>query len=505
VHKSRAPLTLIKKKTQDARFNLSLSLPIPHPSDLVLAAFARRPAWTTIQADPIVTVLEASSGDRPGGKPPKASDDGNTTSEDEGEDGGGGAHPPTLLTPHPAASASLFHWGEYERIDWERVHAGAQAASSYCVRKGLTRKAHLAFNLKKWAAKHAATRPAAAALAAATPETHVLQVDDPEYVEEALADLPEVRDAAPGSGGAWIAKPSLTNRGAGISIIDSPSALAAALATGAPGASEWVVQRYITPPHLLGRRKWHLRLYALAVGALEVWAYGGGALVLRARAPYLTAGGCVAPLTDLDAHLTNTCHGGGCQRKEEARKKGRGGVVGAALRLVAGLWGGGQGGAKAAAAAFAPPADPVTAGLALSLADLPAALVAENGMAPADAAAAAARLAAQASALVGEAFAAVSAELSFFPLPSAWELFGFDFMVDADWNVYLLEANADPDVGASGEALKGLMAGLVEGTLARTADRVAASVAAGGPAPPAVLAPGVWAGGEGEPSASPSA
>jgi hypothetical protein len=55
------------------------------------------------------------------------------------------------------------------------------------VRKGLIRKAHLAHNLQKWAAKHKGS-----ALAAATPETHILDVDDVEYIDEALSDLPEV-------------------------------------------------------------------------------------------------------------------------------------------------------------------------------------------------------------------------------------------------------------------------------------------------------------------------
>ncbi len=55
------------------------------------------------------------------------------------------------------------------------------------MRKGLIRKAHLAHNLQKWAAKHKGS-----ALAAATPETHILDVDDVEYIDEALSDLPEV-------------------------------------------------------------------------------------------------------------------------------------------------------------------------------------------------------------------------------------------------------------------------------------------------------------------------
>ena len=64
---------------------------------------------------------------------------------------------------------------------------GRQWASCYCVRKGLIRKAHLAHNLKKWSAKHPGGK-----LAAAVPETLVMEVDDVEYIDEALADVYEV-------------------------------------------------------------------------------------------------------------------------------------------------------------------------------------------------------------------------------------------------------------------------------------------------------------------------
>ena len=55
------------------------------------------------------------------------------------------------------------------------------------MRKGLIRKAHLAHNLKKWSAKHPG-----GALAAAVPETLVMEVDDVDYIDEALADAYEV-------------------------------------------------------------------------------------------------------------------------------------------------------------------------------------------------------------------------------------------------------------------------------------------------------------------------
>ena len=69
--------------------------------------------------------------------------------------------------------------------------AGEQHASSYCIRKGLIRKAHLAHNLKKWAAKHPD-----GILAGAVPETHVMEVDDVDYIDEALADVYEVDSPA---------------------------------------------------------------------------------------------------------------------------------------------------------------------------------------------------------------------------------------------------------------------------------------------------------------------
>ena len=50
--------------------------------------------------------------------------------------------------------------------------------------------------------------------------------------------------------------------------IKARSTGAAALAAQ-PNMREWVVQRYVDPPALLGGRKWHARVYALAVGAVD--------------------------------------------------------------------------------------------------------------------------------------------------------------------------------------------------------------------------------------------
>jgi len=85
----------------------------------------------------------------------------------------------------------------------------------------------------------------------------------------------------PGSA-VWIMKPSLTNQGAGISIIDSCAGLRAAL-EAAPDLREWVVQRCVERPLLVQGRKFHIRAYALCVGEV-------GADSLTAQWPFSCRG-----------------------------------------------------------------------------------------------------------------------------------------------------------------------------------------------------------------------
>ncbi len=68
-----------------------------------------------------------------------------------------------------------------------------------------------------------------------------------------------------------------------------------------------------------------------------------------------------------------------------------------------------------------------------------------QGMATAEARQRIAKVTQDAHAIIGECLEAVSHELTFFPLPECFALFGFDLMVSRDWRVWLLEANADPD------------------------------------------------------------
>ncbi|KAH0127536.1 hypothetical protein KCU67_g17309, partial [Aureobasidium melanogenum] len=48
------------------------------------------------------------------------------------------------------------------------------------------------------------------------------------------------------------------------------------------------------------------------------------------------------------------------------------------------------------------------------------------------------------------------------PLPNAFELFGVDFMLDAEGTPYLLEINAFPDFAQTGDDLNSIVQGLFE-------------------------------------------
>jgi hypothetical protein len=54
----------------------------------------------------------------------------------------------------PLPHGCHFQWAEYERIDWSSVLDGKHGASSYCIRKGLSRKAQLAYYVKRYTTKN---------------------------------------------------------------------------------------------------------------------------------------------------------------------------------------------------------------------------------------------------------------------------------------------------------------------------------------------------------------
>jgi hypothetical protein len=176
----------------------------------------------------------------------------------------------------------------------------------------------------------------------------------------------------------------------------------------------FVAQPYIHPPLLLpemDNRKFHVRVYVLAVGSLKVYVYKDILALFAAKAykspraaSAVSGGEEDGEGVDLDAHLTNTC----LQGEDTASK----------ANSVHRFW------------------------------DLPLPRnQAEN-------------IFTQICSVTGELFEAAARGMMvhFQPLDCAFEVYGLDFLVDAAGTAWLLEVNAFPDFKQTGD-LQDIVAG----------------------------------------------
>jgi tubulin--tyrosine ligase len=358
-----------------------------------------------------------------------------------------------LPTDAPAADVSRASvWiDEYEVLDWEAIMSPPyRIASSFCVRKGLGRKGAMAERL----AAHAA-RCALCPLRTQLPETVLVDtytafharpswLDARSALSEALSDAHDAVTAG-GPAARWILKPSITNKGAGIVFCADFDAVRAAVCAERDVCA-WVLQRYEPAPLLLNPRspragdgahpahKFHVRLYVLAVGALDVHVFRE-ALLLFAPAPF--AG---AQFDDAAAHLTNSCVGAGHAAWHER--------------------------------------DMVRA-----LSELPA-LLARDGVV-ADAAAGrawAARAFRDMCAAVAHAFSALEGDVAgYMPAPLCFEVYGVDFLLTSDGRAVLLEFNPSPDIAQTGTRLNPVIDAMIEGAVRVAVDaRVTVDDGSGG-------------------------
>lgn len=130
-----------------------------------------------------------------GGRVIAADDD----TDDEGDSAVDEKEPPLATEEERAAwkraiGRAVLQWSDYEQLEWERVLGGELVANAYCVRKGLIRKAQLAFNIEKFLAK----APDGAVLRKGFPQSFPVTIYHADYVDEALCDLPEVKYMEPG-------------------------------------------------------------------------------------------------------------------------------------------------------------------------------------------------------------------------------------------------------------------------------------------------------------------
>ncbi|KAF3909660.1 hypothetical protein AA313_de0207711 [Arthrobotrys entomopaga] len=358
-------------------------------------------------------------------------------------------------------------WTSYESLDFSTLlsNPSTHLFNAYVIRKALIRKHYLLHTIESYTRKNPTS-----ILKTAVPTSVSFEVDYAEFLDEALIEAYELSESMTENETKnvserewWILKPGMSDRGVGIRLFSSMQQLqdifdnfeededdededdyedediarsddeGDGIDDGELKIKEFkdtdgiitsrlrhfVAQVYI-PPMLLrsksqqdleGSRKWHIRTYVLAVGAIKVYVYRE-MLALFAAKEYTPPEDIIDPTTistDLSAHLTNTClqtgdHDGSVVpfwKLTEGFDVGEGTVEG---------W-------------FE-----------------------------------------QVCEITGEVFRAAvgGGRIHFQPVPNAFEIFGLDFLVGEDGGVRVLEVNAFPDFRQTGEEEKGLVAGLFE-------------------------------------------
>ena len=340
----------------------------------------------------------------------------------------------------------------YEELDFEQAlsHQSSYLINSYVIRKALTRKHYLSNTVETWIAKH--------------PESILrkhfrtglnFELDYAEFLDDALLEAYELHQAFENNAEKqsadrdwWILKPGMSDGGNGIRLFSTFEELLAIFVEWEPASEDeeadddddvsetartletgdrtgamtsqlrhFIAQPYIHPPLILpskGDRKFHIRVYVLAKGCLQVYVYRE-ALALFAAKQYVAPGRDED--IDLSSHLTNTCF------QDEPTKE----------ISVYRFW---------------------------SLED-------ESLEDPdwKD------HVYEQICQVTGEVFeaAARGQMVHFQPLSNAFEIFGVDFLVDDRFNVWLLELNAFPDFKQTGAELQDEVIGGLFSETIRTA------------------------------------
>lgn len=282
----------------------------------------------------------------------------------------------------------------------------------------MIRKNYLANTIAYYKAKHPES-----VLNRAFPDSFNLEVDYAEFLDDALDEAYDLRQEIGAGSKTWILKPAMSDRAQGIRIFKTVEGLQEIFdsfeGNSDDGEQEeegddygvvtshlrhFVVQEYVQNPLLVDGRKFHLRVYVLAVGAIKVYVYQN-VLALFAGTKYHPPDG---DNVDLRGHLTNTCF------QDET-------VDDLSVRVFS---------------------------------DLPIGAEAKQ------------KVMSDINAITGDLFAAAVADfVNFQPVPNSIEFFGLDFLVDENYNVSVLEVNAYPDFKQTGAELQPLVSGLFGATV----------------------------------------
>lgn len=340
-----------------------------------------------------------------------------------------------------SANSRALQITPYETIDFEYAasHDESYLINSYMIRKALIRKHYISTTMDHWVAKNPTS-----VLKKHMKRSDAFEVDYAEFLDDALIEAFDLRESLDRNQAVeneqdqewWILKPGMSDRGQGIRLFSTMDQLQEIFDTWeaerpdsddedeiedadrdttgdeagdyitASHLRHFVAQPYIHPPLLMGEggHKFHIRTYVLCVGSLQVYVYKH-MLALFAAKPYSPP--WESP-DDLETFLTNTCI-------QESPND----------NTVQRFW-----------------------NLPLPKEKLDA-------------------IFAQICGVTGEIFeaAARAMPIHFQTMPNAFEVFGLDYLVDADGTAWLLEINAFPDFKQTGGDLQEIVQGFWKGVV----------------------------------------
>ncbi len=332
------------------------------------------------------------------------------------------------------SSSRIIQVSDFENIDWDIVLKGRHGASSYLVRKGLSRKAQMALQIKRYISKHPdsilkTSFPVTIIIEtwnafdeikvdfgggtfASFDSSTMLQTPLRKRLEWCLEDVKEiVVNSVNKEKWHWILKPSVTNKGMAISVHQSWESILDSLELD-DNIREWVLQKYISNPLLISRHKFHFRVYILCVGSLKVYVCNKILMLLAAHKYKLD------DLDDVYRHLTNTARSAEDINFDEKK-------------------------------------------FVLPFSDL-SEILSQQGVN--DSENICVGILRQIKDIVRDLFSAFENEYTIFaPMSNCFEVYGLDFISDSDYNIYLLEANPGPDFKQTGDRLREIIVDLWEG------------------------------------------
>lgn len=354
----------------------------------------------------------------------------------------------------PASDRRVVQFRAYETLDFDHAmqHTSTSLLCAYVIRKALIRKHYLSNTISSWLTKH----PASILKDHFKASVH-FELDYAEFLDDALVDAWDLHESMVRNDSVqaqrqkewWILKPGMSDGGNGIRLFSSIEELQHIFEAWDPPSDEededgeieatstnaqdrddseapitsqlrhFIVQPYIDPPLLLpayGNRKFHIRCYVVAVGALKVFVYREMLALFAAKSYEAPKVDEHSISIDLSQHLTNTCF------QDESTKESS----------VHRYW-----------MLDEPSFDPEWKEDIYS----------------------------QICKVTGEVFEAAAREqmVHFQAIPNAFEIMGVDFLVDTDYKVWLLEMNAYPDFKQTGEDLQETVVGGLFDEVVKTA------------------------------------